>query len=212
MVFSPHQDDETLGCGGMIALKRKRGVLVRVVFLTDGRASHGNSSKIKPEELVRIRKQEAITALTILGIAPSEIHFLDHLDGTLHHLSGEQRQRAIDQLAHLLYSFRPDEVYVPHRKDRHEDHEATYELVKAAIAKTKIQVELLQYAIWMLWKAPLFFDLKLQEIAGAYRLSINPVREQKARAIKAYPSQNLPPGFLKRFFLPYEIFFKTEAE
>ncbi len=41
MVFSPHQDDETLGCGGMIARKREQGIPVVVTFLTDGRGSHG---------------------------------------------------------------------------------------------------------------------------------------------------------------------------
>ncbi|MEO1183999.1 MAG: PIG-L family deacetylase, partial [Cyanobacteria bacterium J06636_27] len=35
LVFSPHQDDETIGCGGMIALKRSQAIPVKVVFLTD---------------------------------------------------------------------------------------------------------------------------------------------------------------------------------
>lgn len=36
IVFSPHQDDEALGCGGMIALKREQGIPIKVVFVTDG--------------------------------------------------------------------------------------------------------------------------------------------------------------------------------
>jgi hypothetical protein len=32
MIFAPHQDDETLGCGGLIALKRQLGIPVKVVF------------------------------------------------------------------------------------------------------------------------------------------------------------------------------------
>src|SRR5438067_976178 len=39
MVIAPHQDDETFGCGGLIALQREGGATVKVVFLTDG----GNS-------------------------------------------------------------------------------------------------------------------------------------------------------------------------
>ncbi len=35
-MFSPHQDDEAFGCGGMIALKSEQGIPVVVVFLTDG--------------------------------------------------------------------------------------------------------------------------------------------------------------------------------
>src|SRR4051812_37624433 len=40
IVFAPHQDDEALGCGAVIARKRNDGGAVHVVFLTDGSASH----------------------------------------------------------------------------------------------------------------------------------------------------------------------------
>jgi LmbE family N-acetylglucosaminyl deacetylase len=222
IVFSPHQDDETLGCGGMIALKREQGVPVRVVFLTDGRGSHRSHLQVKSEELMKVRKQEALAALTTLGISPSEIYFLDLPDGMLQQLPETQHQQATEQLTQILQSFRPEEVYVPHRKDRHQDHEATYELVSAAIAHSGIQVELLQYPIWLLWQAPLLLDLKLRELAGAYRLSIRSVQDKKKQAIAAYRSQYLPlesdsalalpPGFLKQFFLPCEIFFKITGE
>ncbi len=40
VVVAPHPDDETLGCGVLIAAKRRLGAEVAVVFLTDGAASH----------------------------------------------------------------------------------------------------------------------------------------------------------------------------
>ena len=149
MVFSPHQDDETLGCGGMIALKRSLGVPVEVVFLTDGR--YGRPEWIAPEKITEVRQQEAVNALSVLGIATSEAHFLNQIDGSLQNLPNEQRQHIVDCLAEHLKSFMPEEVYVPHRKDVHGDHEATYKLVEEAIAASGIQVEVLQYPIWMFW-------------------------------------------------------------
>lgn len=212
MVFSPHQDDETFGCGGMIALKREQGIPVVVAFLTDGQGSVGEDSQMK-DKIVQIRKQEAVTALRILGVEPSEIYFLEKTDGTLQDLEGLQREQTIDQLAELLNKYKPEEVYVPHRKDSHQDHEAAYTLVKEAIAQTKIEVDLLQYAIWLFWRSPLFIMLKLQDIAAAYRLPIAAVQEKKNRAIASYSSQidSLPPGFIKRFLGSYEIFFKVES-
>ncbi|NMG06428.1 PIG-L deacetylase family protein [Brasilonema sp. UFV-L1] len=212
MVFSPHQDDETFGCGGMIALKREHGIPVTVAFLTDGQGSHGPDSQIK-EKIIQIRKQEAVKALEILGVETSKIHFLEKPDGTLQDLQKEQREQTIQQLAELLILYQPEEVYVPHRKDCHKDHEATYELVKEAIAQVKIKVELLQYPIWLFWRAPLFIMLKVQDIAAAYRLSIESVQEKKNRAIASYCSQleNLPRSFVKRFVGSYEIFFKAES-
>jgi LmbE family N-acetylglucosaminyl deacetylase len=211
MVFSPHQDDETFGCGGMIALKREQGIPVVVAFLTDGQGSVGEDSEIK-NKIVQIRKQEAVTALSILGVESSEIYFLDKVDGTLPYLEALQRQQTIEEIAELLQKYKPGEVYVPHQKDCHRDHEATYTLVKEAIAVAQIEVELLEYAIWLFWRAPLFIMLKLQDIANAYRLSIAAVQDKKKRAIASYSSQyeSLPPGFIKRFLGSYEIFFKVE--
>ena len=209
IVFSPHQDDETLGCGGVIALKREQGVPVRVVFITDG--CNGRPKWIQPEEIVNVRKQEAITALNILGVASTETLFLEQTDGALADLPNDKRQHLIEQLAQLLQSFSPEEVYVPHRQDLHVDHEATYQLVEAAIAKSGLEVELWQYPIWMFWQNPLSFQLDLHNLADVYRISITSVQNKKSQAIKTYNSQisGLTNGFLKRFFLPHELFFKN---
>ena len=209
MVISPHQDDETLGCGGLIALKRSLGVPVEVVFLTDGR--YGRPNWITPEKIIDVRQQEAVNALNILGVASSEAHFLNQTDNSLQDLSDDQRQYIIERLVQRLLSFMPEEIYVPHRKDIHSDHEATYKLVKEAIAASGIQVEILQYPIWMFWQNPLSFSLKSEDIADAYRLEIDSVKDRKKQAIETYQSQlpGLTRGFVARFFLPYEIFFKS---
>ncbi|SRR5579883_46045 len=209
MVFSPHQDDETFGCGGMIALKREHGIPVAVAFLTDGQGSGGSDQKMR-EKIIETRKQEALKALETLGVEASKIHFLEKPDGTLQDLQKEQRQQTIEQIAALISLYKPEEVYVPHRKDCHKDHEATYVLVKEAIAQTGNKIELLQYPIWLFWRAPLFIMLKLEDIASAYKFSIKPVQSKKKEAIASYCSQleSLPHGFVNRFLSSYEIFFK----
>lgn len=209
IVFSPHQDDETLGCGGMIALKRQLGVPVKVVFMTDGRFG---IPKSEPEEVILIRQHEAVAALGTLGVTHEDIHFLDRVDGTLANLPASQRQQLIDKLTHLLQTFKPEEVYVPHHKDAHDDHEATYKLVHEAIAATNLNIELWQYPIWLFWQSPFSIKIKSQDIAGAYSLAIDSVQTQKHQAIETYKSQipGLTRGFLKRFFSPYELFFKNQ--
>ena len=89
----------------------------------------------------------------------------------------------------LLTKHNPQEVYVPHYKDCHCDHEATFILVKEAIARLKMKVELFQYPIWVFWRAPLFIMLKLRDIAAAKRLSITEVQTRKKQAIVSYDSQ-----------------------
>ena len=211
MVFAPHQDDETFGCGGMIARKKEQGIPVAIAFLTDGRGSHGLDTDA--QNLIHIRQQESLTALSILGVNSSEIHFLNYQDGSLSSLNLEVKQQIITQISELLKIYQPGEVYLPHRKDCHRDHEATYSLVKEAINQAGIITEIFQYPIWIFWRSPLFILLKLQDIAGAYRFSITSVKEKKQRAITAYPSQiqMLPYGFINRFLNSEEIFFKSES-
>ncbi|WP_334894600.1 PIG-L deacetylase family protein [Nostoc sp.] len=213
IIFSPHQDDETLGCGGLIALKREMGIPIKVIFLTDGQKSHTATPWIQPpDNLIQVRKQEATTALKVLGVEASNIHFFNLTDATLSHLTSEQYQNTIKSIVEVIRTFKPGEIYVPHRKDNHPDHECTYEFVKAAIKQLSLEVELLQYPIWIFWLSPLFFQLKVQYLSGAYRLPINSTLEKKKQAISVYQSQYpiLPPRFIKSFLKKkYEIFFKV---
>lgn len=218
IVFAPHQDDETLGCGGTIALKCEQKVALDVVFLTDGRASYAEYPQICPEQLVQTRQQEAIAALKTLGVSPLAIHFFNKPDGGLSDLSPVEREATINQLVHLLRDRQPQEVYVPYKEDVHPDHKQTYALVAAAVQKSNLPVEILQYPVWTRW-LPHQLDFKSSELANVYRLPIDKVIRKKITALAAYQSQYssiapgiapiLPAGFMQCFFSPYEFFFKS---
>ena len=218
LVFAPHQDDETLGCGGIIVIKSNQNIPVSVVFMTNGQASHRHHPTLQPAELGKLRKQEALEALGILGVEPANIHFLDRPDSQLAQLTPEKRQQLITELVQLLHTINPQEVYVTYRQDANADHEATYALVKEAILNAKIKVELLQYPVWCLWQ-PQKFNFQSPELSNVYKLSVKKVLERKKQALVVYKSQYLPvnnynktplpPGFLSRFSSSYEIFFKV---
>src|SRR3954452_22419232 len=65
IVFAPHPDDETLGCGATIHRKRANGTTVHVVIASDGRRSQ-KPDLVSPDEMAGIRRQEAHDACTIL--------------------------------------------------------------------------------------------------------------------------------------------------
>jgi N-acetylglucosamine malate deacetylase 1 len=221
LIFAPHQDDETLGCGGLIALKCRQDVPVGVVFLTDGSQSHGSQAQgqegmLAHQRHVSKRRQEAETALAILGVPSARTHFLDFQDGGLSQLSREQCREGVERLVQLLRDFVPEEIYLPHHQDRHPDHEATYTLALEALqlAGLSEQVAVWQYPIWFFWDIPLS-NLQRPKCNGLYGLPIDRVRQQKQRAIAAYTSQTgdaqsgvLPPGFLEQFDGSFELFFQ----
>jgi N-acetylglucosamine malate deacetylase 1 len=208
IVFAPHQDDETLGCGGLIALKRSLGVPVQVVFLTNGDAFTGEADA----QLAQLRRTEATNALAALGVPPEQIVFWGYPDGQLRWLGVSQQTALLRQMVTLLATDTPLEIYVPHAIDQHDDHEATHDLVKQAIDQTGKLHRLYQYPIWVFWKAPLFWRLKPCHLRGWRRLNIQAVLPQKQAAIAAHASQlpTLPAGFLDRFRQPEELFYRDE--
>jgi LmbE family N-acetylglucosaminyl deacetylase len=142
LVVAPHPDDEVLGCGGVIALKAQAGTRVQVVVMTDGRASHGNL--IAGEELARIRRAEADAAAVRLGLA-APYHFLGFED----HRLADHREAACDRLVEIVGGFRPDEIYLPSRRDGISDHTETNRAVLDAVRRVGNPVTLLEYPIWL---------------------------------------------------------------
>ncbi len=127
MVFSPHPDDESLGCGGSVAKHVAQGREVAVVFMTSGEAE--DDMPQEPAERVVIREAEARAATAVLGV--DDVTFLHLPDGGL-----KYRISYVDKVRKLLQHHKPSIVYVPHKNDAHPDHQATYHLVMAALRKS----------------------------------------------------------------------------
>jgi len=144
VVFAPHQDDETLGCGGLVALKRARGAPVTVVFLTDGRTSHARF--LDPDVLARRRRDEALAACRQLGVPEDSVHFLDFRDGEL---TGAV-EAAAARVAALLRGLPDHALLVPYAGDTTADHRATREAVLRALSllESGRSRVLLEYPVW----------------------------------------------------------------
>src|SRR5665213_2709092 len=83
LIIAPHPDDETLGCGGLIASQARAGQAVDIVFLTDGAASHPGHPTLSPAQLAGARRDEAVAAAAILGVRADRLHFFNLPDSTL---------------------------------------------------------------------------------------------------------------------------------
>lgn len=136
LVFAPHQDDETIGCGGTLALLRQKGCEIRVVFVTDGSGAGG-----LPDGSVAVRQKEAAAALAVLGI--DDIVFLDEPDGHFRNTPAfEQKIMAI------LHQFQPDWLFMPSVLDYHRDHVAIGQAVCACWKRWQGAARAFFYEIW----------------------------------------------------------------
>jgi LmbE family N-acetylglucosaminyl deacetylase len=134
LVIAPHPDDETLGCGGMIATRAAEGRRVVVVVVTDGRALFRRFGVTEPSELdvSAMRKAETLRAVEMLGASPRDVRFLDFENERL----AEQGAEAGRRLQAILSELSPSEVYVTSPFEGHREHVLTNELTRAACAAT----------------------------------------------------------------------------
>lgn len=89
LVFAPHCDDETLGCGGLIQQTLSAGGAVQTVMLTNGDGfrtaveRQARTLRIGPQDYIRfaaLRQEESHTALAALGVTPNNVLFLGYPD------------------------------------------------------------------------------------------------------------------------------------
>ncbi|NOK18540.1 PIG-L deacetylase family protein [Corallococcus carmarthensis] len=142
MVFAPHPDDETLGCGGTILQKRRVGATVRIVCLTDGASSHPDL--LTHDELKAVRAREVRGAAKVLGVEEKDLFLLGFPDREL----DACREAAVARVAELLWRHRPEQLFVPYARGEHLDHVSTNHIVREAVARVGLPVTLLEYAVW----------------------------------------------------------------
>ena len=200
LVFSPHQDDETLGCGGTIIRKRFAGADLKIVFMTDGSRSHHHF--IPEDKLIALRQQEAVSAAQTLNVAAEDVVFFGFRDGDLQQSS----ERAIALVRELLNQNQPQQVFIPYVGETHPDHLATNQIVLAAL-KDHTSIAVYEYPVWYWhhfpWTGTGDRDSRLAYLKASikaklgwrmiqefnYRVAIEPVKSQKQLALAQHQTQ-----------------------
>ena len=217
IVFAPHPDDESLGCGGAIALLRAFGLPVSVVTMSDGTLSHPNSRKFPAAKLRDLREREMRNALEILGVTADKITFLRYRDRCVPNENSADFGAAVKKIRDIFAAEKPRTILAPWRRDPHPDHLATRQIVGAAIKSLAARTGLVEYPIW-LWEMAQKNDLPTEKEVRGWRLDITEVVGKKQAAISAHVSQTTdlidddPQGFrlsaevLAHFAAPFEVF------
>lgn len=217
VIIAPHQDDESLGCGGLITLLGRAGQPVTVLFISDGTGSHPRSRSYPAARLRDLRESEALAALRELGVAPEAATFLRLRDTAVPDAASPDFAAAAARVRERLHATRPQTIVLPWRRDPHCDHRAAWQLVREAVPTLPGCPRLLEYPIWV-WELAGAGDLpQAGEVVG-WRLDIGAVLPRKEAAIAAHRSQRgavidddpegfcLLPHVLAHFTRPWEIY------
>lgn len=212
LILAPHPDDESLGCGGLIAACVAAGKPPVVAILTDGTGSHPGSNAYPPKRLRGLREAEAQAAVHRLGLKPDRLIFLNEQDTAAPH-DGPEFDAVVSRVAALI---EPDctTILAPWRHDPHCDHEAA-SLIADQVARAR-GIRHIAYPVWG-WLLP--GDASVPgSAAPGWRLDISRFLPAKRAAIQAHRSQygglitddpsgfTLPSGLLSVFDSPYETF------
>lgn len=217
MVLAPHPDDESLGCGGLIAQACAAGQPPVVVILTDGTGSHPSSPSYPSARLRDLREREARQAAAMLDLPSERIHFLGFRD-TAAPKSGPEFVCAVNAIVRLMRACDCRILCAPWLHEPHGDHEAAQIIARSAKSITKAR--LFSYLVWG-WMLPPDAPLPDAQVDG-WRLDISSQLPSKRRAIAAHASQctdliaddangfRLPPDLLSAIAnCSYEVFLRS---
>jgi LmbE family N-acetylglucosaminyl deacetylase len=218
VVVAPHPDDESLGCGGLIAAARAAGRRVRLVVVSDGCGSHTHSRLYPPEALRALREAETLRAVAILGLAAEDVTFLRLPDAHVPS-DGPVAESAAEAVARVAAACEAGAIFVTWRHDPHCDHKAAAAIV--ALARARMPgVRIYEYPVWG-WTLPP--ETEVGPAPTGLRLDVSAQRETKARAVAAHESQTtdlisddpegfrLEPAMIDRLCGPYERFVAVPA-
>lgn len=187
LVVAPHPDDESLGCGGLIALLCAARQRVSALLVSDGTQSHPRSLRFPAAARRALRDAEWQAALACLGVPAEQLQRLHLPDGAV---PGPGDPRFADALARsraVLAHCAVRTLLLPWRRDPHPDHRATHALLRAALGAGS-GIRVLEYPVWTRERgAP--DDLPRADEVRCWQLDISMVLAAKRCAIACHRTQ-----------------------
>jgi LmbE family N-acetylglucosaminyl deacetylase len=216
LVLAPHPDDESLGCGGLLASLAIRGHVAHVLVLTDGAASH-RSREYDPARLAALRMDEEYEALEALGLGRDRVTFLGLRDGEAP-LRGPKLSEAAARVAVHARALGVGTICTTWLHEPSPDHLAAHRIGR--LAAQEIGARLYHYPVWT-WTVPPQAWLADVRMRGL-RVDIAGVLAAKQRAIRCHRSQyaglitddprgfQMATEFMRIFDWPFEVFVEPE--
>jgi LmbE family N-acetylglucosaminyl deacetylase len=187
-IIAPHMDDEALACGGLIALLPNKEN-IHILYATDGMKSPAPIIAGRDEisnDLGKIRMQESINAMSLLGVPEKNLHFICLPEAELQSHISSLRERVREQLKRIA----PQYVFAPFRYDRHPDHLAVNHVVVSDIEEGVLRTQLIEYFVYYRWRLMPKRDIrKYIKPESLFQLNIQDVASLKRKSLDCFTSQ-----------------------
>jgi len=140
LVAVAHPDDESFGCGSVLAHATAAGLEAAVVCATRGELGEVSGGAVMPDELGRRREAELRAAATILGVA--RVGLLGWLDSGVDgepapgSLAGADTGDVVAAIGEIVDEVRPHVIVTLDGSDGHRDHAVVRDATLAAVERT----------------------------------------------------------------------------
>lgn len=161
LVVAPHPDDETIGCGALLAMY---GPQIDILLITDGHQGHGEEIsdtlciEIRKREIERVAKTAAVANLFCLMLPDGESY---------------EHRKAIAEFDYSPYT----KVFIPNGLEEHVDHRTANAAVRKALREQHVKTDVYEYEVWTTLLFPNVF------------LDYSDVAVQKNELLSCYESQ-----------------------
>jgi len=190
LILAPHPDDESLATGGLIQRATKAGAKVRVLFATDGDNNPWPQRFLERKLQIGIsdrarwgrrRRNEAVTALQLLGLPKNCVRFLGLPDQGVTDLLMRAEESVLFTLWAEFKEWDPTLFVMPSATDAHPDHSALFVLVHLAMMRLDRPPRTIRFII---------HPSRRQSERGKITLHLTePETQRKRAAILAHESQ-----------------------
>jgi len=181
LVVAAHPDDETLGCYGTLCLHKENNDNIYIIFLTNGVSARIRSKN----ESARIRKKNALKALSVIGLKEKNIFFLNYPDNRTDSVA---LLSIIKEIEKIKSEIKPNIVYTHFSNDLNIDHRVAFNATITACrpwdgetVKKILCFETLSSTEWS--------DQNKTSFKPNYFIDISKFIGKKIKALKCYKSE-----------------------
>ncbi|MCZ6900068.1 MAG: PIG-L family deacetylase [Bacteroidetes bacterium] len=167
LVIAPHQDDETIGCGGTLLLTKNHCENLHIVYITDGGLINFPGGI---EESIKVRYLEAEKVCEELSATMHRMDISNHVP--------EPKKEHLEELAKIIQEVKPQVVFVPWLLDFPPKHRLSNHI----LLKTDQLFDLPDFEIWG-------YQVHNMLIPNGY-VDITSVIKDKSKLLDYYSSQN----------------------
>ncbi len=188
LIISPHPDDETLGAGGAILnrVSKKNNSVYWLILTHMQKPEYDNIQINKRDKQIKIiKKFFKFKKIFNLGYKPGSLDVVP-------------KTKLVKEISNVIYSIKPQEIFIPHANDVHSDHQILSKIISTCTKSFRFDFIRKIFSYETLSETN-FILKKKDRFTPNYYEDITKQLNKKLKALKVYKSE------IKKFPFPRSL-------